>query len=103
MLPLRALLNVTGANVDIAWDAVTKTITVTEKSDSQYANKVTIVIGEKQMIHGAENINLYTPAELGEARAFVSLRDWMNILSALDMPASDLNWDAKTKMVTFMK
>ena len=103
MLPLRALLNVTGANVDIAWDAVTKTITVTEKSDSQDVNKVTIVIGEKQMKHGTESINLYTPAELGKARAFVSLRDWMNILSALNMPASDLNWDAKTKTVTFMK
>ena len=55
------------------------------------------------MKHDTESINLYTPAELGKARAFVSLRDWMNILSALDMPASDLNWDAKTKMVTFMK
>ena len=103
MLPLRALLTVTGADVDIALDAVTKTITVTEKSDSQYANKVTIVIGEKQMKHGAESIDLYTPAELDKTRAFVSLRDWMNILSALDMPASDLNWDAKTKTVTFMK
>lgn len=105
MLPLRALLNVTGADVDITWDAVTKTISITEKTDvdSQYVNRVYVVIGENQMIHGPENINLYTPAELSEGRAFVSLRDWMNILSALDMPASDLSWDAKTKTVTFLK
>ena len=105
MLPLRALLNVTNANVDIAWDAVTKTITVTEKddTDSQYVNRVYVVIGENQMVHGEENINVSTPAELKDGRTFVALRDWMNILSALDMPASDLNWDHKTKTVTFMK
>ena len=105
MLPLRALLNVTNANVDIAWDAVTQTITVTEKNeeDSPYVNRVYVVIGENQMVHGEENINVSTPAELKDGRTFVALRDWMNILSALDMPASDLNWDHKTKTVTFMK
>ncbi|WP_458407796.1 copper amine oxidase N-terminal domain-containing protein [Anaerotignum sp.] len=102
MLPLRALLNVTGDNVDITWDAVTKTITVIEKNDtdSQYANLIYVVIGEKQMVHGPENIDMSTPAELSGGRTFVSLRDWMNILSALNMPASDLNWDTKTKTVT---
>lgn len=105
MLPLRALLNVTDAKVDITWDAVTQTITVTEKNeeDSQYVNRVYVVIGENQMVHGEENINVSTPAELKDGRTFVALRDWMNILSALDMPASDLNWDHKTKTVTFMK
>jgi hypothetical protein len=62
---------------------------------------VYVVIGEKEIIlPGGEKISVSTPAELSGGRAFVSLRDWMNILSALDMPASNLNWDAKTKTVT---
>lgn len=103
MLPLRALLNVTSADADVMWDAATKTVTVRKNSDTQYTKMAYIVIGENEIVTADGNIDMSTPAELSEGRAFVSLRDWMNILSALDMPASDLNWDAKTKTVTFMK
>ena len=103
MLPLRALLNVTGTDVEVAWDAATKTVTVSKTDDTQYGRLVYIVIGEEEIITGDSKLSVSTPAELNEGRAFVSLRDWMNILSALDMPASDLSWDAKTKTVTFLK
>ena len=100
MLPLRALLNVTGEDINVAWDKVTKTVSVSQNTDSQYTKTAYIVMGEKEFISAEENIKMSTPAELNGGRAFVSLRDWMNILTALDMPASDLNWDAKTKTVT---
>lgn len=103
MLPLRALLNVTDADVDITWDAATKTVTVRKNSDTQYTKMAYIVIGEETFVTAEGNVDMSTAAELSEGRAFVSLRDWMNILSALDMPASDLSWDAKTKTVTFMQ
>lgn len=99
MLPLRALLNVTGGDVAIKWDAATKTVTVSKED-----KVVSVVIGEKEILSSnSENFSAYTPAELNSGRAFVSLRDWMNILSALGMPASDLNWDSKTQTVTFVK
>lgn len=99
MLPLRALLSVTDDTVNIAWDKVTKTVTVS-KDDKV----MSVAIGEKEIIPaGGEKISVYTPAELNSGRAFISLRDWMNILSALDMPASDLSWDPKTQTVTFVK
>lgn len=103
MLPLRALLNVTNADAGVMWDAVTKTVTVRKNSDTQYTKMAYIVIGEKEFVTAEGNIGLSTPTELKDGRAFVSLRDWMNILAALDMPASNLNWDAKTKTVTFTK
>ena len=100
MLPLRALLNVTDEDVNVAWDKVTKTVSVSKNTDTQYTKTAYIIIGEKEFMTAEGNIALSTPAELNSGRAFVSLRDWMNILTALDMPASDLNWDAKTKTVT---
>ena len=103
MLPLRALLNVTGSDTEIAWDAVTKTVTVRQNSDAQYTKTAYIVIGDSKITTPDGKMDVYTPAELQSSRAFVSLRDWMNILSALDMPASDLSWDPKTQTVTFVK
>ncbi len=103
MLPLRALLNVTGADVELTWDAVTKTVSVKQNTDGQYFKSAMISVGEDHFICGDKDIRLSTPAELTDGRAFVSLRDWMNILSVLDMPASDLSWDSKTKTVTFVK
>ena len=101
MLPLRALLNVAGDDVSVAWDKATKTVSVSKNTDTQYSKLVYVVIGEKEItLPGGEKISVSTPAELNGGRAFVSLRDWMNILTALDMPASNLNWDAKTKTVT---
>lgn len=111
MLPLRALLNVSDDTIDIAWDAATKTVSVLkcdentstdkDQNDTAWCKKATIPIGEKIMVCGADSYTLSTPAETKNGRTFVSLRDWMQIMDALDMPKSELSWDSKTKTVTF--
>lgn len=111
MLPLRALLNVSDDTIKIAWDAVTKTVSVLkcdeatstskDQNDTAWCKTVTIPIGEKFMVCGADTVTLSTPAETKNGRAFVSLRDWMMVLETLDLPASDLTWDAKTKTASF--
>ncbi len=101
MLPLRALLNLTDADVDVVWNASSKTVVITDKTDA--SKIVMLAVGGTSFTCGEENISLSTPAELTDRRAFISLRDWMNILAALDMPASELSWNSKTKTVTFVK
>lgn len=113
MLPLRALLKVTEADVDITWDAATKTVSVRTKAADTYTGRdrndgvftkgVVLQIGANDMICVANKVPLFTPAETKNGRTFVSLRDWMQILDALDQPASDLTWDTKTKTVQFLK
>lgn len=110
MLPLRALLAVTDADIDILWDTTTKTVSVKANAEDAYTSKdqndggffkgVVIPIGETYMICANDEVPLSTPAETKGGRAFVSLRDWMKILAALGQPASDPAWDAATKTVT---
>lgn len=104
MLPLRALLAVTDTPVSLDWNSSKKTITISDlRTNSGPTVHTVITVGEKSMLSNGKETNLSTPAETKNGRAFVSLRDWMQILEALDLPASDLTWDAKTKTVLFLQ
>lgn len=102
MLPLRALLNGMDAPVDLSWSPSAKTVTVFDiRTDNGPTAKASISIGGTKMILVDKEFTLSTPAETKNGRTFVSLRDWMQIMDALDMPASELSWDSKTKTVSF--
>ena len=102
MLPLRALLNGMDAPVNLTWNASAKTVTVFDiRTDFGPTAKASIPIGGTKMILVDKEFTLSTPAETKNGRTFISLRDWMQIMDALDMPASELSWDSKTKTISF--
>ncbi len=92
MLPLRALLVLSDPNVDIKWDAASKTaqISYNEKTFTIVANKGT-------MTKDSEAVTLSTAAEIKDGRLFVSLRDWMKIM---DIDDDQVSWSSETKTVT---
>lgn len=92
MLPLRALLAVTDPDLDVKWNAATKTAYFFLDNEM-----VSIRVGTDTYTKAENKIALSTPAETKDGRLFVSLRDWMNILEIAD---SALTWDSATKTVT---
>ncbi|KAF5076619.1 hypothetical protein DSECCO2_158730 [anaerobic digester metagenome] len=92
MLPLRALLVLSDPNVDIKWDATTKTAQIS------YNNKLfTLVANQKYMTKDSTTIDLATATEIQDGRLFVSLRDWMKIMEVDD---THVSWNSETKTVT---
>lgn len=92
MLPLRALLSVTDPDLNVKWDAKTRTATVAVNGKT-----IVIPVDADEYSKGETSHKYYTQPELTEGRLFISLRDWMDLM---DIETSQLSWDAKTKTVT---
>ena len=92
MLPLRALLNVTYPDLEVKWDAKTKTATAAVNGE-----QLTIPVTANIYTKGETEYRYFVMPELTDGRLFISLRDWMDLMG---LDSSQLSWDAKTKTVT---
>jgi len=92
MLPLRALLSVTDPDLNVKWDAETRTATAVVNGKT-----IVIPVDADTYSKGETSHKYYAQPELTEGRLFISLRDWMDLM---DIDTSQLLWDAKTQTVT---
>ncbi len=92
MLPLRALLEVTNPDLELKWNAATKTVYAFIENQM-----LTVKVGEGFYQKAAQKTPLATPAEIQDGRVFISLRDWMSMMG---LETSQMDWNSETKTVT---
>ena len=96
MLPVRFLANVFGIeNEGIAWDASTRTATLTGKDV-----KISITIGASSMTVNGTTVSLDSPAVIEKSRTYLPVRA---IANALGVSNDNIAWDAATNTATLMK
>ena len=86
LVPFRAILE--AMNVDVDWDADTKTITCT-KGDKV----IKLTIGENEMFINDEEVTLDVPAKIVNGRTLLPLRAISENLDA------EVKWDSDTKTI----
>ena len=86
LVPLRAIFEALGANVD--WDDATSTVTAVKDG-----KKISLTIGDKTLIAGGEAKTLDVPPQLIGSRTLVPVRAVSESLGA------NVNWDETSKTV----
>lgn len=96
MLPVRFLANTFGIENDgIAWDAATRTATLTGKDV-----KIVITIDASTMTVNGESVALDSPAIIENDRTYLPVRA---IANALGVSNSNIAWDGATGTATLVK
>lgn len=101
MLPLTALEAVTlpasGKTLDIAWDAENRAVSVScQDADGQSVQTARFTVGGTEMICNGERVPLSAPAALKDGRAFLSVKDFANMLQRMQVDC-EIRWDSAAK------
>ena len=91
MLPVRAVAKAFGLDdKDVAWDGVTKTVTITKGGDS-----IVMTVDERYISINGKREAASSKVEISDSRAFLPVRDLAAALGGLTM-----TWDKNTQIVT---